>query len=174
MKKSIVGFWIKGLGCAFEDNDSDSDFNGFGPEDVIEAEKKMKEYNDYDLRTARELLPLHVDIEILEQWVIRDDDTPTSQKLTDEETVQGITGSDDAEIYEDEMEDEAPPSNAEVLRTVDTVAKVMQARNLIHDACAEGREQAVQQKVSQSKVFISIMYKLDCWSLLICKKKSKR
>ena len=59
-KRSIVGCWNKRLGDAFQDNKSDSDFDGFAPEDVIEAEKRMKEYEDIDLRTVRELFGLDI------------------------------------------------------------------------------------------------------------------
>ena len=107
-KRSINGCWNKGLGDAFQDDESDSDFDGFAPEDVIEAEKRMKENEDIDLRTAREVFGLEISKKSLDQWTRVDDDAPTFEKLTDKEIIQQVTEADETLEEDDETKDVAP------------------------------------------------------------------
>ena len=103
--------------------------------------------------------------ELLQRWINVDDEAPTFHTLTDEEILDSVRAEETTTVQEPEDEDDGivydpPPAISDVLRSLDTVmrwietsergtvSKVMQVRNLMHDARADAREKSVQRKVT--------------------------
>ncbi|XP_053373996.1 jerky protein homolog-like [Mercenaria mercenaria] len=170
-KKTIMGCWRKGLGPAFEKDGEDSsdseDFDGFSEEDLRISERRAMDnamFCEEDLQSARQVFGQDLDDETLQNWISVDDDGPTYQRLTDEEIIESARNEPAITEEEDEEDEsivyEPPPAISEVLRSLDTVmrwietsergtvSKVMQVRNLMHDARADAREKAVQRRLT--------------------------
>ena len=170
-EKTIRGCWRKGLGAAFDNEEADSDtsFDGFDVQDLIDAECRQADYDNFsdtDVQQAQRVLGTEVDATAMEAWLTVDDDKPTYKMMTDDEIIQSVRQETETNSQTDTLEDDdeivydPPPTATEAIKGIEvtlrwlessecaTAAKVAHLRNLLHDAKADARKRSAQRKMT--------------------------
>jgi hypothetical protein len=161
----IHACWQKGLGDAFktQNDDSDTEFEGFDESEIQHAERRVQEYegfNENDMENARIALG-QVDADDISSWLTTDDDEQTSPTLTDQQIVDQLKVPAPLELDDDEDDVEPSPAMSTVVSSLEiglrwlegskssSSIEVMHFRNILRRAKAEALGTLKQAKLSE-------------------------